>query len=64
MKQTLSLLCILALCASSWAAIGYGAALLVRWLGYPIGLSIIATAVLCVVGFISHEIRNSIDAGD
>jgi len=64
MKQTLSLLFILALCAISWAAIGYGAALLIRWLGWPIGSSIIAIGILSVVGFISHEIRNSVDAGD
>lgn len=64
MKQLLSLLFILALCALSWAAIGYGAALLVRWLGWTIGLSIIATAVLYAVGFVANEIRNAVDSGD
>jgi amino acid transporter len=64
MKQTLSFLFILALCALSWAAIGYGAALLVRWLGWTLAASIIATAVLCVVGLFAREIRNSVDAGD
>lgn len=64
MKQLLAFLLILALCALSWAAIGYGAALLIRWLGYPIGLSVIATAVAGVVGLIAHEIRNAVDVGD
>lgn len=64
MKQLLTLLCILALCAISWDAIGYGAVLLVRRLGWPIGLSIIATAVLYAVGFVANEIRNAVDSGD